>query len=369
VLIVGGGIAGLSLAIALRQRGIEPALIERARDWTADGAGLYLVGNATRALRALGLDESVLGAGRQIRTQTVFNQRGKPLAVSDVDTFWKSCGPCLGVRRSRLYSALVDRIADVNIRFGVTVESLQQRATDVVVQSSDGSEELYDLVVGADGIRSSVRRLEFGGTAPTFREQVGWRFIAPLPTGIEGWSAFLGAGRTFLFVPLGNDEAYCYADTNVPQPIDDPEAGRLERLRSLFADFAPPVREALARMRESDPIHFAPIEQVIQPLTGYGRLVLIGDAAHAMSPSMASGAALAFEDALVLAELLAGTNDVNAAVSEFVRRRTARVEWIRSQTERRDRIRKWPPAVRNVALRLFWPKIYAANYQPLVAPP
>jgi 2-polyprenyl-6-methoxyphenol hydroxylase-like FAD-dependent oxidoreductase len=367
-LIVGAGIAGLSLAIALRRRGIEAEIIERSPDGLAEGAGLYLVGNATRALRALGLGERVILAGRRVYTQGVFSHTGTQLATADVEAFWKRCGPCIGLRRSHLHSALSGEAAGLRIRFGVTVQSLQQQADHVTAQCSDGSTSKYELVVGADGIRSSVRSLEFGTSPPSFRGQVGWRFIAQLPDGIEGWSAFLGRGCTFLFVPVGEHEAYCYADQNVPTPIQDPADQRLRRLRTLFDDFAPPVRATLARMRDSDPIHFAPIEEVIAPVIGRGRVVLIGDAAHAMSPSMANGAAMAFEDALVLADLLAREGRVPAAVEEFARRRAPRIEWVRSQTNRRDRMRRLPPALRNTVLRLLWSLIYAGNYRPLLGP-
>jgi 2-polyprenyl-6-methoxyphenol hydroxylase-like FAD-dependent oxidoreductase len=122
-------------------------------------------------------------------------------------------------------------------------------------------------------------------------------------------------------------------------------------------------------MRATDPIHFASIEAVSQPVMGSGRVVLIGDAAHAMSPSMASGAAMAFEDALVLADLLAKDGASPNVLAEFAHRRTERVEWVRSQTDRRDRLRKWPPSLRNLVLKLLWQKVYAANYRPLLSLP
>jgi 2-polyprenyl-6-methoxyphenol hydroxylase-like FAD-dependent oxidoreductase len=369
VLIVGAGVAGLSLAIALRRKGIDAELIERSAAHSTEGAGVYLVGNATRALRTLGMEDRVLLNGSRIQTQTIFNYRGGRVSVANVDAFWKHCGPCVGVRRAHLHGALAEAARGLPLHFGRTLRSLEQQPDSVSVQLEDGSTAAYDVVVGADGIRSSVRQLEFGNTSPGFRGQMGWRFIAPLPPGISGWSAFLAQGRSFLFVPVGNGEAYCYADQSVPQVTEDPAAGRLQRLRSLLSDFAAPVRETLERMRDTDVIHHAPIEQVTPPQVGRGRVVLIGDAAHAMSPNMANGAAMAFEDAWVLADVLSGTASVPVAVEEFVRRRAARVAWVRSQTDRRDRMRTLNPLVRNTVMRLLWPRIYAANYRPLLAPP
>jgi len=366
LLIVGGGLAGLSLAIALRQRGLSADLIERTDDWTAAGAGLYLVGNGSRALQSLGLGASIARQACVIRTQTFCNHRGVRLAEIDVAAFWAGCGPCLALERAGLHRLLVEHAAGQRIRFGVTVEALQQQADHVRVHFSDGSVEAYDFVVGADGIRSSIRRLEFGDAALRSCGQVGWRFVAPRPAGIRGWTVFLGPGKTFLLVPIGADQVYCYADLGSARPVQDPPAGRLERIRELFNDFASTVGAVLANVAAATPIHFSAIEEVGQPAWGRGRVLLIGDAAHAMSPNMASGAALAFEDALVLAELLAGSHPAPEIAPEFMRRRSARVAWVVEQTHRRDRTRNLPPALRDLMIRLLGRRIYQTNYQPLL---
>ena len=149
----------------------------------------------------------------------------------------------------------------------------------------------------------------------------------------------------------------------------DPAQGSIERLRENFADFAGPVREVLARLGPADPIHFSAIEEVAHQCYGQGRVVLIGDAAHAMSPNMACGVAMAFEDALVLAEIVSRAGAASEVVPEFVRRRSARVGWVHQQTDRRDRLRSLPPMIRDVFLRLLSGRLYRANYQPLLAPP
>ena len=369
VLIVGGGLAGLALAIALRQRGLSAGIVERVSDWAATGAGLYLVGSATRALRLLGIADEATRRGCAIRTQTLFNHRGSCLAEIDVEAFWEGCGPCLGIARSDLRDLLAAPSAGQHIRLGVTVRSLRQHDDHVWVELSDGSCETYDLVVGADGIRSSIRRLEFGDSDPKFRGQVGWRFMVRRPSDIDGWTVFLGPRSAFLMLPIGDDLAYCYADKMIAQPIRDTAQGSIEMLREDFVDFASPVREVLARFPSGDPIHFSPIEEVTHQCYGRGRVVLIGDAAHAMSPNMACGAAMAFEDALVLAEIVSRAGAASEIVPGFVRRRSARVGRMRQQTDRRDRMRSLPPIVRDVFVRLLSRRLYSANYQPLLAPP
>lgn len=369
VLIVGGGLAGLALAIALRRQGLSAEIVERASDWSVPGAGLYLVGCATRALRALGIADDAARDGCVIRTQTLFNHRGTRVGEIDAQAFWEQCGPCLGLARSELRDRLAQRAASPHVRLGVTVQALRQHEDHVWVQLSNGSSETYDLVVGADGIRSSIRRLEFGESGLRFRGQVGWRFIVPRPPDLDGWTVFLGPQSAFLMLPIGHNLAYCYADKSSAQSVPDPAQGSIERLREDFVDFANPVREVLAQFRSADPIHFSPIEEVAHQCYGRGRVVLIGDAAHAMSPNMACGVAMAFEDALVLAEIVSRGGAALEVVPDFVRRRSARVDRVRQQTDRRDRLRSLPPAIRDVFLRLLSGRLYRANYQPLLALP
>jgi 2-polyprenyl-6-methoxyphenol hydroxylase-like FAD-dependent oxidoreductase len=369
VLIVGAGLAGLSLAIALRQRGFVPAVIERgAREATA-GAGLYLVGAATRALAALGLGDAVQVSGIASRTQTFYSDRGRLLAQIEAAAFWMPSGPCLGIARAALHRLLAEKVADLPIRYGTSVVSLRQHDDGVTVECTDGSRSRYALVVGADGIRSTVRRLILNRAEAQYRGQLGWRFLARRPGGIDGWTVYLGADRAFLLVPVSADQVYCYADRMAERPTADPPEGRIERLRALFRDFAEPVAEVLRALETAEHVHFAAIEEVVLEQCGKGRAVLIGDAAHAMSPNMPCGAAMAFEDALVLSELVCRLGLTSAVLPEFEQRRSARVRWVRAQTNRRDRLRSLPTFVRNALLRCASERIYRANYAPLLADP
>jgi 2-polyprenyl-6-methoxyphenol hydroxylase-like FAD-dependent oxidoreductase len=369
LLIVGGGLAGLSLAIALRQRGRTADVIERSVEGASAGAGLYLIGAGTRALGALGLSDEAIHEGCVIRTQTIRNHRGSLLAELDVDAYWAGCGPCLGLERALLHRLLAERVASSGIRYGLTLGALRQDRDRVSVRFSDGTTDTYDVVVGADGIRSSVRRFEFGESDPRFRRQVGWRFLARGPAGIDGWTVFLGPGTAFLLLPIGGGRVYCYADQAALRPIADPPERRIDRLRWTFRHFADPVREVLAQLDSTETIHFSAIEEVDHDPWGRGRVVLIGDAAHAMSPNMACGAALAFEDALALADLIAQDCAAAEIVPLLTRRRSARVDWVRRQTHRRDRLRGLPPVVRDAVLRTMADRTYRANYRPLLAPP
>ena len=370
ILIVGGGIAGLSLAIALRRRGLRPEIIERADAWPTSGAGLYLVGAATRALDLLGLATAVLDEGVIIRRQTFRDSEGSALAEVDVHEYWKACGPCLGVSRAALHKVLVQQVEGLPVRFGTTVLAIEQQGSRVSVRFTDGSSEPYDLVVGADGIRSSVRQLALGESTPRFRGQIGWRFIAraTASTPVDAWTVYLGSAGAFLFVPIRDDAVYCYADRMAASPNAEPPAGDVERLRERFRHFAPPVQEVLGQLASAE-VHRSPIEEVADEAWGRGHVVLIGDAAHAMSPNMACGAAMALEDALVLADIIAQPGSPTDILPELVRRRSARVGWVRRQTHQRDRLRRLPSIVRRFALRRLTDKTYRANYRPLLSPP
>ena len=367
VLIVGAGMAGLTLAISLRRQGLEAEIVERQATWPVHGAGIYLVGNAMRALGSLNLADDVLRDGALIQTQTLMNHRGRELAVIDTASVWARCGPCVGIRRADLQSKLVKALGSAEVSFRATVASLEQRKDGAAVRFDDGQERMYDLVVGADGVRSSIRQLVFGSAQPRFCGQVGWRFLVPCPASIAGWTLFTGDRGVFLFIPVGGGQAYCYADAVVAEPLDDPQEGRLERLRSRFDSYASPVPEALAALQSSDQIHFGAIKDILQEPWGIGNVLLIGDAAHATSPNMASGAAMAFEDALVLSRLIAAGRSTAQVLGEYTRERMARIRWVHEQTHRRDRIRNLPSMVRDLMARYLAKSVYRANYAPLAA--
>lgn len=355
VLIVGAGIAGLALARALHQQGITAEVVERAAEWQPIGAGLYLPGNAVRALDELGIGPVAAGAN-PIGRQRILDHRGRLLADIDLDRIWDGVAGCVAVHRADLHTALRQGTAEVPVRLGTSVTHLENSGKPRV-SFSDGSSGSYDLVVGADGIHSTIRRVAMGGPPASYVGQLSWRFVVDDFPDRTDWRAMLGRGRTFLTVALGGGVVYCYADINK----NDPAGAGSQDWRESFADFADPVPRLLDQATEA---HFAPIEEVVSPTWVAGHVVLIGDAAHATSPNMAQGAAMAVEDALVLAAMLAQV-PLDQALADYERRRRARVMWVQEQTHRRDRTRNLPPMVRNLTLRLAAERIFRSNYGPL----
>jgi FAD-dependent urate hydroxylase len=178
----------------------------------------------------------------------------------------------------------------------------------------------------------------------------------------------LGRGRAFLLVPLGEGRLYCYADVNAREGRD-PTAGAFHRFVELFGDFGAPAADVLGRLSPTDARYFSAIEEVAPRPWVKGRVVVIGDAAHATSPNMAQGAAMAMEDALVLAEVLASGQPVATCLTVYEARRAPRVRWVQEQTHRRDRTRNLPPALRNAVLRVAGRRIFKANHRPLLSDP
>jgi 2-polyprenyl-6-methoxyphenol hydroxylase-like FAD-dependent oxidoreductase len=365
ILIVGAGLAGLALARALRQAGFTAQVIEREAGWEGAGTGMYLPANGVRALRALGLEDTVAARAAPVSHQRLLDHRGRLLADIDLGDLWGDVGPCLALPRTELHQILRQ---DVPVRLGRTVASLQRLEGPVQVTLDDGSGGEFGLVVGADGLRSSVRRLAVDDRPPVPVGQHSWRFLTACPPEVTTWSVLLGRGASFLTVPVGGGLVYCYADVTASAVADGVDGDPAGRMRERFASFAAPVPQLLEQLDNPARVHAAPIEQVAEELWGRGAVVLVGDAAHGMSPNMAQGAALAFEDALVLAAALSDAGSVAEALAGFVARRHPRTGWVRAQTHRRDHTRDLPPALRNLTLRAFGRQIFQSNFRPLLAP-
>jgi 2-polyprenyl-6-methoxyphenol hydroxylase-like FAD-dependent oxidoreductase len=368
ILIVGGGIAGLAMARAGQQRGLECEIVERATASELAAAGIYLPGNGMAALGRLGLAEVVAGRGAVVGRRRIFDDRGRQIIDFDEAGLWRDVAPPVALHREELHRILADGVAGVPIRSGVTAASIDDGPEAVHVVFDDGSSATYDLVIGADGAHSSTRRTVFGGPEARLVGQVGWRFVIDGHPGIDGWNGWLGRDRGFLALDIGGDRVYGFCDIRSTDGVD-PTGGDLDALQRLFDGYPEPVRSLLARLRSSDELWFSPIEEVSPPTWYRGRVVLIGDAAHATAPNMAEGASLAVEDALILAECLSAGGEVAPALAAYVERRASRVAHVQHMTRRRDRLRYLHPALRRAVMAVAGPATFRAHYRPLLAPP
>lgn len=248
-----------------------------------------------------------------------------------------------------------------------SVEQIDDRDDHCRVRFDDGESGDYDLIIGADGVHSSVRRLAFPDCRqPDYVGNICWRFIVHNICGVADWTVMLGRDRSLLCKPISPSELYVYADLAVPKH----EVFRYSaatRLEPLFEGIAGPLRPVLT-LAASANVHFAELVRLRLERWHRGRVVLVGDAAHAGPPSMAQGAGLALEDALVLADELAASPSLTVALARFEARRKPRADWVHRQNASRDRARRLPRIVRNALFRFGGELLYRHSYGPLAAP-
>lgn len=333
VLIVGGGIAGMSLAIRLQQQGIQTEIVERKTDWTVLGVGIILQGPAIRALQKVGILDRCLQKGFGSNELQIGGAHGHVFARFPQPQL---AGPeypaTIGILRPALHSILVDasREAGVHIRLGISVAALMQDADAVKVEFTDGTQGSYDLVVGADGIHSQVRELIFGKLIqPTYVGQVVWRANLERPPEVTSVSMWYGPRNKAGLSPFSKLGMYLFLTQNVATPTR-PEREQLPAvLREQLQDYQGLVGEARECITDPDQINYRPIESILLPFSWYqGRVLLIGDAAHATTPHLANGAAMAIEDAVVLSDLLASDAPIESVLEAFMLRRYERCRMV-----------------------------------------
>jgi len=374
VLIVGGGLAGLALAIGLARHNLACEVVEREPIWAPVGAGIGLLPNAMRCLDRLGMGDAVRVSGAEWAVTEWPDVTDGSTIRFDWRDVWDG-NSVLGIHRHPLVQILAKAVGE-KARLGIGLTNLRRSATGVEVELSDGSTGTYDLVVGADGVYSTVRRIAFESAPPRYVGQHYWRGALADPDGAlpRHWWVARAPGRFFGLTPLGGDLVYCFGQLNTDEIVREPAEGRLAHLRTLFADFPGPATEALARLERDDQLHFGPVYEVTEPRWWTGRILLIGDAAHACSPIMVQGGAMAFEDAVVLSEMLGEAVDApgrwDDVLDRFVARRRPRVEWVREQTHLRiAQATTGPAALASADAQAGVVTRFRAYYAPLIAPP
>jgi 2-polyprenyl-6-methoxyphenol hydroxylase-like FAD-dependent oxidoreductase len=344
-------------------------IVERSTAWRAEGGGIAVQPNGMRMLRALGLDAAVERAGTRVRHWRFCDQAGEILSESDLEALWGDVGPFIGIERTRLQQVLVAGAEGVPCRLGTWVRSLTRHDDRVSVAFSDGSSGHYDLVVGADGISSTVRALALSTMPPVYTGAMAWRSVAPIrPRGLTTLQFLLGEGCFFGLCPVGDGRAYGFGNVTESR-AHQRVAGRLGRLRRRFADFGDIVQDYLAALERDDEIHCGPVDWVALDEWHDGRVVLIGDAAHASSPMLGQGGCMAMEDACVLAESLSSHVTLAEALESYVARRRPRTSWVHQQSDAVAHSFRLPAAMRDAALRQHGDRMLRRRFTPLVAAP
>jgi 2-polyprenyl-6-methoxyphenol hydroxylase-like FAD-dependent oxidoreductase len=366
-LVAGAGIAGLTAARALHDLGWTVDLVERRESLDAIPTGLFIPANGMRAFAALGLAEALRSRGREI-TRLSAHAAGGHAASVELDAVWPQVGPSVAIEREAAVRALRES-CPVIVQWGNAVRALTQHGDRVSVTLSDGSEPEYDLVVGADGVNSTVRLATWPDAAAGYAGDCWWRGITTCPAGLDDWNLCLCRDGVLLAMPIGEGLAYWAAGVYPALPFDDPVSDRAERVRARFSDADGSHAQILAQIKEDSLVQFSPAGQVLIDLPVSGRVVLIGDASHATGPSMAQGASLAAEDVHVLAAELAGPGtDVDVALSRYAARRGPRIRYVHETTALRNQVAAQPAAARP-ALIDGWPALSIQSFAALVPAP
>ena len=348
ILIAGGGIGGITTALALRQRGIEAILFEQAEAFSQVGAGIQLSANATRVLRALGL-------GDALARVAVYPEGRDYRAWDDGDRlYWTPLGeraeayfgaPYYHAHRADLLNVLLGGLGETGFRLSAHVDRFDQDAHGVTVTLANGAVAMGDILVGADGIHSTVRAQLFGRESPRYTGNVAWRGlvaaerVAHLDLGrVTGvWMGpnrsivqyYVSAGRTFNWIGISRSEQPGRESWLAEGRIEDAlaeYAGWHHSIRTIIAGTPRVLRQALY---DREPL----------PDWRVGRVVLLGDAAHPMMPFYAQGAAQSIEDAYVLAGCIAATpEDLVAALERYVRLRQPRTAWMQELSRREEEL-------------------------------
>src|SRR4051812_42995753 len=334
VLIVGGGIAGMALAIVLQRAGIAADIAEIDKDWRVYGAGITITGPTLRALDRLGLLDAVVREGYCYDSTRICDATGNVIVASRVSG--RPLGPRIpnggGILRPVLHRILAaaTRASGANVRLGVSVPAIEQSDDAVSVTFTDGSTGAYDLVVGADGINSPTRATLFpDAPAPAFTGQGCWRAVVPRPATIDCAQVYVGGPVKAGITPVSQNEMYLFLLQHVPDNPRMPEERWPALLGEQVRGFGGPLGAVRENLGASARINYRPLEKFLLPPPWHrGRVVLIGDAAHATTPHLASGAGLAVEDALVLGECLTSGTAIEHALQRFVERRYERCRMV-----------------------------------------
>jgi 2-polyprenyl-6-methoxyphenol hydroxylase-like FAD-dependent oxidoreductase len=316
-------------AIELRKRGIEVDLVEADPEWRVYGAGITISAPSLRAFQQVGVLDAILAQGAASDGLDLFLANGTPLAsIPAIPAAGSSVAASAGIVRPVLARILGEatRGAGVRVSLGTTFSSLSSRKQDVEVTLTDGSSHRYDLVLGADGINSKVRAAVFPeAPKPRYTGQVCWRAVVPRPASIRRAAMYIGGQIKAGIVPVSADEMYLFfLETRAtPEHIDVAQWPDL--LRKALAEFTGPIAAIRESLGDGSNIVYRPLFALMLPKPWHrGRVVLIGDAAHATTPHLASGAGLAVEDALVLAQEIERAGSCEEAIHRFTERRFER---------------------------------------------
>jgi 2-polyprenyl-6-methoxyphenol hydroxylase-like FAD-dependent oxidoreductase len=308
IAIIGGGIGGLTAALALRQFGFEPQVFEQAPELLEVGSAIIIWPNAMRVLHQLGLSELVRHDGGVIEEARWLNHDGRLInhfALPKTDL------PAIVLHRARLQEELLRALPPESIHLGHFFEASEQHSDVVVTRFHNGASLEFDLLIGADGLHSHVRAQLLNDGPPVYRNYIAWRGVVDFtPKSLAPASAIeiYGSGKRFGIGPMGSDKVGWWVSVNKTSPdaeahVSEPANDR-EKLLQLFAGWCEPVPELIQATPPSSLIRNPVFDRKPVKKWSEGSVTLMGDAVHPLTPNLGHGGCLAIEDAAILARCL-----------------------------------------------------------------
>jgi 2-polyprenyl-6-methoxyphenol hydroxylase-like FAD-dependent oxidoreductase len=356
IIIAGAGIGGLTLAAALRRAGVSCLVVERAPSFEPVGAGITIQPNAIAALRAFDMHETVIAAGQPAHEMRIRHFRGRTLSRLHGGQFERRFGaPLLGMHRADLHAVLLHLAGRDVVRVGFELAVYEERGEAVEVVSRIGERVSGRALVGADGLRSAVRAQLLGEEPPIYAGYTSWRGVVSGVRGVEPGRASesWGPGARFGIVPLPGGRTYWYATANAPAGGRD--RGPTE-LRERFWDWHDPIPALLEATPTGVHLRTDIQDRPRPPRWTAGRVALLGDAVHPMTPDLGQGGCQAVEDAVVLARCLSAAADPAAAFAAYEHKRAERAAWVVKEARAFGALGQWDAAsarfVRDTLVRL-----------------
>ena len=333
-LVVGGGFSGMSAAIQLRKTGAAVDLVEIDPNWRSYGAGITLGAATLRTFVELGILDDFLKHGFAAEGGEFFTASGQKIATLTAPRLARPDVPPVGaIMRPILASILAEatRASGTRVRLGVTFAEIAEEAAGAKVTLTDGATATYDLVVGADGLNSKMRKAFFpDAPGPRYTGQCVWRAVLPRPPEVETLLMYIGDKVKVGINPVSKDEMYMFVTEDRPTNNYVDPAQFAPTLKALLAQFSSPLVKAIRdSLGEGSRIVYRPMEGMLMPQPwSSGHVVLIGDAVHATTPHLGAGACIGIEDAIVLAQELERQVTLASVVKSFETRRWGRCRMV-----------------------------------------